>query len=279
MQTALEFKRDKLISRMRELGKVVVGFSGGIDSTLALKIAVEALGKENVWAVTGNSESLLPEELADCRKLGREIGLVNFIEVQTGELSNPKYRANPVDRCFYCKHELFSQLQMIAHEVGAAFVIDGSNADDRRDWRPGRKAAGELGVISPLAETGITKSEIRELARGYGLPNWDKPALACLSSRIPYGSEVSVEKLSQIARAERFLRSQGFTQVRVRHHEKIARIELLKEEMPRLDDRELMDKIVTELKKIGFVYVTLDLQGFRSGSMNESMTKDTDNDR
>lgn len=279
MQAALEIKRDKLISRMRELGKVVVGFSGGIDSTLALKIAVEALGKENVWAVTGNSESLLPEELENCRKLGREIGLINLIEVHTDELSNPNYRANPVDRCFYCKHELFSQLQRIAHEVGAAHVIDGSNADDRRDWRPGRRAAGELGVVSPLAESGITKLEIRELAKGYGLPNWDKPALACLSSRIPYGSEVSVEKLSQIAKAERFLRSLGFTQLRVRHHDNIARIELLKEEMPRLDDRVLLDKVVTKLKKIGFVYVTLDLQGFRSGSMNESMTEDRDNDR
>jgi uncharacterized protein len=279
MQAALEIKRDKLISRMRELGKVVVGFSGGIDSTLALKIAVEALGKENVWAVTGNSESLLPEELEHCRILGRQIGLVNLIEVHTDELSNPNYRANPVDRCFYCKHELFSQLQRIAHEVGAAHVIDGSNADDGLDWRPGRRAAGELGVISPLAESGITKSEIRELAKGYGLPNWDKPALACLSSRIPYGSEVSVEKLSQIAKAERFLRSLGFTQLRVRHHDNIARIELLKEEMPRLDDRVLLDKVVTKLKKIGFVYVTLDLQGFRSGSMNESMTEDRDNDR
>lgn len=276
MNSTVEDKLDMLVARLRGLKKVVVGFSGGIDSTLILKIAVETLGKRNVWAVTGNSESLLPEELEFCRILGRRIGLstANFLEIRTDELSDPKYRANPVDRCFYCKHELFSRLNELAQSVGATYVVDGSNADDSKDWRPGRRAAGQIGVISPLADAGITKDEIRQLARRFDLPNWNKPALACLSSRIPYGSEVTVDKLNQVANAERFLRSLGFTQLRVRHHDKIARIELLKEEMPRLDNRELMDAIVAKLKEIGFAYVTLDLQGFRSGSMNESVKQD-----
>jgi pyridinium-3,5-biscarboxylic acid mononucleotide sulfurtransferase len=272
LETATQNKLQKLTARLQELRKVVIGFSGGIDSTLLLKAAIEILGPENVWAVTGDSESLPPEELDFCRELGRTIGLSpnHFIEIKTGELSDPNYKANPIDRCFYCKSELFGSLQEIAKKVGALYVLDGSNADDLGDWRPGKKAAGELGVISPLAETGITKAEIREFARNYGLPNWDKPSLACLASRIPYGSEVTVEKLNQIAEAERFLHSLGFTQLRVRHHDKIARIELLKNEIPRLYENGLTDKITAKLKEIGFTYVTVDLQGYRSGSMNEN---------
>jgi pyridinium-3,5-biscarboxylic acid mononucleotide sulfurtransferase len=275
MPIVLENKRVMLLTRLKDLGKVVIGFSGGVDSSLILKAAIDELSADNVWAVTGDSESLLPEELEFCRKLGAQIGVKpeNFIEIRTNELSNPNYKANPIDRCFYCKHELFSSMQNVARQVGASYILDGSNADDKNDWRPGRKAAGQLGVISPLAEAGITKNEIRELARLYNLPNWDKPALACLSSRIPYGSEVTVKKLDQIAQAERYLRSLGFTQLRVRHHDKIARIELLKSEMPRLYANGLAEQVIAQLKEIGFTYVTIDLQGYRSGSMNDNINK------
>jgi uncharacterized protein len=276
MKPAVEDKYDRLRDLLRNLQSVVIGFSGGVDSTFLLKVAVDVLGRENVWAVTGDSESLLPEELETCRTLGKEIGLApkNMIEIKTNELSDPQYSANPIDRCFYCKHELFSRLQEVARDVGARFILDGSNADDNGDWRPGRRAAGELGVVSPLAEAGITKTEIREISRRLGLANWDKPALACLSSRIPYGSEVTVDKLNQIAEAERFLHSLGFTQLRVRHHGRIARIELQKDEMPRLNQDNMSDKIVAGLKKMGFTYITVDLQGYRSGSMNEDISRE-----
>ncbi len=275
MQATVISKLERLQKRLGDLNKVVIGFSGGIDSTLLLKIAVKTLGRDNVWAVTGNSESLLPEELDSCRDLAGEIGLRpgNFIEIKTDELSNPDYRKNPIDRCFYCKSELFGRLNDIACEIGAS-VLDGSNADDLSDWRPGLKAASELGVISPLAEAGIAKQDIREMAHDLGLPNWDKPALACLSSRIPYGSEVTEEKLNQVAEAERFLHSLGFGQLRVRHHDKMARIELLCDEIPRIFKGDFINLVIKKLKSIGFAYVTVDLQGYRSGSMNENLELD-----
>lgn len=276
MQATIMSKLERLQTRLGDLNKVVIGFSGGIDSTLLLKVAVETLGRDNVWAVTGDSESLLPEELDSCRKLVSDLGLrpENFVEIKTDELSDPDYRKNPIDRCFFCKSELFGHLNEVAREVGASHVLDGSNADDLNDWRPGHRAASELGIISPLAEAGITKQDIREIAHDFDLPNWDKPALACLSSRIPYGSEVTVEKLNQVAEAERFLRSLGFGQLRVRHHDKMARIELLRDEIPRILNDDLVNLVVEKLKSIGFTYITIDLQGYRSGSMNENIEVD-----
>ena len=268
---------DNKLARLREIlanyKSVVIGFSGGIDSSLLLKVAVETLGGDNVRAVTGDSESLMPEELEFCRKLASEIGLSsdNFIEIKTDELSDPNYTKNPIDRCYYCKSELFGKLTEMALKMGADVVLDGSNVDDLKDWRPGRKAAGERGVVSPLAEAGITKAELREMARELGLPNWNKPALACLSSRIPYGSEVTAEKLERVAKAERYLRSLGFTQLRVRHYEKMARIELLSDELPRLFEGDLYVRVADELISMGFSFVTVDLHGYRSGSMNAGL--------
>jgi len=270
MISAAAKKYEKLKEHIKNLRKVVVGFSGGVDSTLLLKASFDVLGRENVWAVTGDSESLMPEELELCRKLIPDLGLgnENYIEIKTDEISDPNYRKNPIDRCFYCKSELFGKLQEIAKKVGADYVLDGFNADDANDWRPGRKAAQKLDVVSPLAEVGITKKDIREIAREIGLPNWEKPSLACLASRIPYGSEITEEKLFQIAEAERFLRSLGFSQLRVRHHGEMARIELLKEEMYKAFENGLIDKISSKIKSLGFIYVTLDVENSnrRSGA-------------
>ena len=277
MALASNPKYQKLQTRLNELKSVVIGFSGGIDSTLLLKVSLDTLGAENVWAVTGDSESLLPEELSECETMAADFGLDNshYIKIKTEELQDENYRQNPSNRCFFCKQELFTKLQEVAKEVNAAYVLDGSNADDLDDWRPGRQAAEKLNVASPLADAGFTKDDIRDIAKELGLPNWDKPALACLASRIPYGSEVTAEKLAQVGDAERYLKSLGFSQLRVRHHDKMARIELLPDEMYEILTDDLNKQVVEKLKQIGFTYVTIDLEGYRSGSMNEILYKDS----
>lgn len=261
-------KKDKLTEILKQLESVVIGFSGGVDSTLLLKVCLDTLGMENVWAVTGNSKSVMPEEFENCKSLADWLGLDNrhFLTIDTKEIEDPNYAANSQDRCYFCKHELFDQLTAIAKKVGAKCVLDGTNASDLGDYRPGMKAGRELKVRAPLAEAGFTKDDIRELAKELELPNWDKPSMPCLASRIPYNSQVTIEKLEQIAAAERYLRELGFKQFRVRHHGKIARIEL--DNMDILLKNGMKQQINDRLKEIGFAYVTVDLGGFKSGSLN-----------
>lgn len=265
-ETTFDEKKRKLEAIFRSLGRVVIGFSGGVDSTAALKAATLAIGRENALGVTAISESTTPEDLEICRRIALEHGLEHR-EIRYSELAIPNYAKNPANRCYFCKGELFDRLREIAREFGGATVCDGSNVDDAADYRPGLRAKEERGVRSPLREAGFAKEDVRRLARELGLPNHDRPSAPCLSSRIPYGMEVTREKLDQVAEAERFVRSLGFRQVRCRHHGSLARIEVEEEGLERAFEHR---KILTaRLKELGFRYVALDLQGFRSGSLNE----------
>jgi uncharacterized protein len=257
---------------IRELGSAAVAFSAGIDSTLVAWVAREQLG-ERALAVTSASESVPQREVDDAARLAALIGIRHRV-IRTREMDNPLYRSNPTNRCYYCKTELYTDIGRIAREEGLAFVANGLITDDLGDFRPGIKAADEHGVRSPLVEAGLNKNDVRAIAKLLGLPNWAKPALACLSSRVPYGQGITVEKLTQIDRAEQVLLAAGFSQVRVRHHDQVARIELPPAELPRVFADGLAERIVAELKALGFQYVTLDLQGYRSGSMNEALTPD-----
>jgi pyridinium-3,5-biscarboxylic acid mononucleotide sulfurtransferase len=262
---ALEKRLGELERIVAPHGSALVAFSGGVDSSLALAVAARALPKGKVLAVTSNNETYLPSELDLARDLADSLGVEHLV-VNTRELDDPNYASNPTNRCYFCKITLYSDLARIAGEKGYACVVDGANKDDEGDYRPGRKAAKELGVVSPLSLAGVGKAEVRELARHLGLPTWDKPALACLSSRFPYGQEITPEKLAQVARAEEFMRSRGYGQVRVRHHGEIARLEVGPGEMERaFAERE---EISAELKTVGFLYVTLDLAGYTPGSLN-----------
>jgi uncharacterized protein len=269
---------DLLQKRLTELeeilapyGSALVAFSGGVDSSLALAVAARALPRHKVLAVTSNNETYLPSELELARTFARSLGVEHLV-VNTRELDDPNYASNPTNRCYFCKSTLYSDLAKLAEEKGYACLVDGANKDDEGDYRPGRKAARELGVVSVLSEAGMSKSEVRGLAKYLDLPTWDKPALACLSSRFPYGQEITPEKLSQVARAEEFLRGEGFSQVRVRHHGEIARLEVGPDELERAFA--LRDKISAELLDAGFLYVTLDLAGYSPGSLNKALKKD-----
>src|SRR5215467_2268351 len=261
-------KARALQNTITSLGSVVVAYSGGVDSAYLAYVANRTIG-DRALAVTADSPSYPDRHRQLAIRIARDFGLRHQI-IQTSELERPEYRANPANRCYYCKHELYTHLSQIAASHGAV-VVDGNNADDRGDYRPGRQAAREFGVRSPLDEVGLTKDEIRALSRDAGLPTWDEPASACLSSRIPYHSEVTDEKLRTIERAEQALRALGFRVFRVRHHDDLARIEIARDEMARALDPEIAASIVRELKAAGYKYVSLDLQGYRTGSLNEGL--------
>ena len=272
MQSVSENPSEKRLGELKRIvapyGSALVAFSGGVDSSLALAVAARALPKESVLAVTSNNETYLPSELEGAEALARSLGVEHLV-VNTRELDDPNYASNPTNRCYFCKSTLYSDFARLASEKGYACVVDGANKDDEGDYRPGRRAAKELGVVSPLSVAGVSKVEVRGLAKYLGLRSWDKPALACLSSRFPYGQEITPEKLAQVARAEEFLRSRGYQQVRVRHHGEIARLEGGPQEMERaFAERE---EISSELKDAGFLYVTLDLSGYVSGSLNAAL--------
>jgi len=261
-------KRDRLVDLIRTYGSCAVAFSGGIDSTVVAKAAQLALGEDAV-AVTGTSASLASGELDEAMALARQIGIRHEV-IATDEFDNPEYLRNAPDRCYHCKTELYTQLGGLRERLGVAVVVNGANVDDLGDYRPGMDAAREHDVRSPLAECGITKAEVRALAADWALPTWNKPATPCLSSRIAYGEEVTPERLAMIDAAEQFLRSRGLGNLRVRYHKgDLARLEVPLDLISRLCEKELRQELTQHLKSLGFKYITLDLEGFRSGSLND----------
>jgi uncharacterized protein len=267
----IDEKWDRLRSLLGELKLAVLAYSGGVDSSVLLRAASEVLG-QGLIAVTAVSETYPPDELGPAKEYAASLGVRHRI-LPTDELVREEFSRNAPDRCYHCKQELFDKLRQIADTEGIPHVLDGSNVDDLKDHRPGRRAAAERSVRSPLAEAGLTKQDIRDLARRQGLPMWDKPSLACLSSRIPYGTRITSELLATIQSAEDIIRGLGVRQVRVRHHNDTARIEVGPEDLVRLAASGTRERVVAEFKELGYTYVCLDLEGYRTGSMNAVLGK------
>jgi pyridinium-3,5-biscarboxylic acid mononucleotide sulfurtransferase len=263
----------QLTALFETMEQALIAYSGGIDSTLVAKVAHDILGDRAI-AITANSPSLLPEDLEDAKIQAQAIGIQHEV-VATHEMDNPNYTSNPTNRCYFCKSELHDTLKPLAIDRGFAYVVDGVNADDLRDYRPGIQAAKERGARSPLAELGITKLEVRELSRHLNLPWWDKPAQPCLSSRFPYGESITVEKLQRVGRSELYLRKLGWQNLRVRSDGDTARIEVLPDQIQAFILNTDLPQLITQLKTFGFLYVTLDLEGYRSGKLNDVLPNAT----
>ena len=263
----LAAKRARLEAILKELRSVAIAFSGGVDSTFLVAEARRVLGRKNVLAITASSETYSQRELGEARELAKRLDIEQAV-IETRELEVEHFRSNPPERCYYCKKELMEQILAIARQRGLAAVCDGANADDAGQWRPGMKAAAELGVRSPLKEAGLAKDDIRTLSHQEGLPTWDRPSAACLASRFPYGHTITAEGLKRVAAAEDVLRGLGFTGFRVRDHGTVARIEVAPQDIAKIAV-EHRERLVRDLKALGYAYVTVDLQGYRSGAMDE----------